>query len=428
MTCRSSVLIALTGSLALANCAVVDSTMPYRVDAANHGYDTAGNDEILTNIVRASYSQPLRFYQHTKIAPSQMSDVKVGLPTFTVGPGQVLAQKQFVSANNSLDNSASISYEIDPIETKDFQSGVLTPTSMGEIGVLLGQLPREVVFFTLFEAVRVKYQVKRPGGQPYTVIREYRNDPSLDDPNACPDFDYSTYNITSYAEAPDSISYYHPGRELYEHASYNCSFHQFQFYIEEALKFGVTIQYSMADNPKYNANDTKSTQPKQILVGGLCYDLALARPEVVQELNLSSSLCDRQNNQPKQDKTSAALAFAYYPPQGHKVVVSQQIDVVPRSILGIYRYLGRLLSTQTGSKVELFSREARVTGDRSLLTVDTGLGASCFARAHLDLASYCVPSERTDSTKLVFQIISALTNLSTATSDVPTSLSVRVTP
>jgi hypothetical protein len=185
----------------LGGCAVVDSSVPGRLGAVDRDYDTAGNREVLLNIVRASHLQPLRFYTHSKMAPSQTSDFKLGLPSITFGPAKAAAAKEFAFSGSLLDNSASISSEVDPIETKDFHNYLLTPISVGQIGVLIQNFPRELVYFLVFDSMRVTEDGK---------VYVFKNDPA-NEPTSCPDFDYSNYDRAAYKATAESIS--REGRE-----------------------------------------------------------------------------------------------------------------------------------------------------------------------------------------------------------------------
>jgi hypothetical protein len=409
-------------------CAFVDSQIPGRNSILNQGYDIAGNDEILLNILRAKHYQPLRFYLHSKIAPSQTTSASIGLPNITVGPGQTVAQHQFVFGPNSTNNTASMSYEIDPVETQTFYQGLLTPNSLGIIGALLSRYPREFIFLALIDAVKVTQLY------PNKSVTRFVNDPGLDDPLACPDFDYSNYDRAAFDQTDDLISIYNPAYDKDMHAGAHyagCGFHVFQFYLQEAIKYGMTVSVANIPNPKYNPNDTKSTQPKQISVGTLCYDLALARPDVVAELSrYSSSLCGA--TRATADSPTAVLRFTYHaprPPSRLLTEVDQKVEIVPRSTAGVFSYLGRLLATNTGESVQLYSREAQANGDVHLLTtVTSNIFPACFVVANLFGDQYCVPARGSDNTKRMFQLLSELIALNSSANDVPTSLTVRVTP
>src|SRR5437764_10797897 len=94
----------------LPGCAFVDNFAP-RVYDGNLGSQLAVNQETLLNIVRASRLQSLNFMAISQVAGNQTEDLKVGLPTITLGPGQTVAQRQFVFGNNIIDSSAQGSFQ-----------------------------------------------------------------------------------------------------------------------------------------------------------------------------------------------------------------------------------------------------------------------------------------------------------------------------
>src|ERR1700744_6623850 len=95
----------------LCGCALMDYELEPRAGAINHQTDNARNNELLLNIVRASYSQPLNFVPISKASGTQTTDLKVGLPTFTLGPAQPIVDKQLQFAGNSWDNSSNGSFD-----------------------------------------------------------------------------------------------------------------------------------------------------------------------------------------------------------------------------------------------------------------------------------------------------------------------------
>jgi hypothetical protein len=191
----------------------------------------------------------------------------------------------------------------------------------------------------------------------------------------------------------------------------------------------------MADNPKYNPNDKMSTQPKQILVGDFCYDLALAREDVVDELRKKSQSVCNPSTRPVKDSSNASVHFVFPDAEHPTVAVDQQIEAIPRSLAKIFTYLGQLVPSSSPPRfvaVPLFTTEAKAAeksaAQARLLTISLDSSGECFTTAEYFGETYCVPLRNTDNTKRVFTVLTELTTLSTSISDVPTSLTVRVTP
>src|SRR6202166_2738586 len=116
--------------LLLVGCAAMDYQLDPRAGVINHQTDNARNNEILLNIVRASYSQPLNFVPISKASGTQSTDLKVGLPTFTFGPAQTALEKQFQFAGNTWDNTLNGSFDSAPIITHDFYTNMLSPIAL----------------------------------------------------------------------------------------------------------------------------------------------------------------------------------------------------------------------------------------------------------------------------------------------------------
>lgn len=475
-------------------CAIVDSSMILRVDAINGGYDSAINNEILTNIVRASHYQGLRFYSHNKIAPSQSSDWKLGLPSITVGHSAT--PRQYIFAGNLADNSASLSLELDPIETRDFHNSLLTPISVGTIGILLQNFPKELVYLALLESIR--FQKTTTDGTPVGNPIEYKNDP-MPPSDACPDDDYSEeYYPGREGQAIDGRTikkynrYYHPpGQGQFLDLS-NCKYQRFYYWVQTAVAYGLTVTFSTVTNPKYVETDTKGTQPKTVVAGRFCFDAAQAQPLRAKQPEGLLNTCDKRPNPPPvaaavpvtvtvavtapppakasaSATATAPLTVAVTAPVPEKATatatatatanaaapalapaaitlddahvkfnftrpgfepMSGVLELVPRSLAGVFLYLGRIAIAPSHGQglVPLYSAEARSNGDINMLTTTNDTTDDCFAVAALGKERYCVPSKDTDNTKRVFALLAELIALSSTASDIPTSLTVRVTP
>ncbi len=269
--CRVAALLVL-GEIFLSGCGFVDSSVSDRIDTLNHGYGTASNSELLTNIVRASHYEPLRFYSHRKFSPSQTSDWKIGLPDVVFGPGKSASAREYAFSGNIADNSVSVSEEIDPVESHDFHNSILTPITPGVLGIFLQNFPRELVFMTLFSAIRFD----EPGQLPI----EYRNEPSMPT-QECPAVNYSPYDPDNSSENLTFVSPYHPPGTGQFADIRKCPYQRFVYWVEGAVAYGLTVDFSEASNPKYDITDTSSKEPKTIVQGRFCLDPALARADLV---------------------------------------------------------------------------------------------------------------------------------------------------
>ncbi len=372
-----------------------------------------------------------------------MSDIKIGLPTITFGPAKAAAVKEHAFSGNITDNSASLSFEIDPIETRDFHNSLLTPTTVGVIGILLQNFPKELVFHLLIDSVRFS---ELDG----TTV-EYRNDPTAPSSD-CPAVDYETYDSTYTGKNIAYVSPYHPPGEGRFADLTNCKYQRFVYWIEAGISYGLSVEYTTIPNPRYEPSDSKSTQPKTILSGRFCLDPAEARPDLAGRLKgLPTVLCEQKPKKspsatpPGKQRAHANARPAASPPPAVPAKPSTPEDrtelafpftrgaqVIPatlgirtRSLMAAFIYLGKLLRAQ--DLVQLYSAEAQSNGDRRLLTVEpASAGGGCFAYSEAD--SLCVPYLNADNTKRIFSMLAELIQLNSAASDTPTSLTVRLTP
>jgi len=89
-----------------------------------------------------------------------------------------------------------------------------------------------------------------------------------------------------------------------------------------------------------------------------------------------------------------------------------QIVVTTRSIYGIFNYLGAVMNTPTKQQPVLvdYKVPSEVTPVGPLLTVTQGgiLGTGCFTAVSYGGRGYCVPQESAQTTKQVFNVLSAL--------------------
>ena len=93
--------------LALSACAFTDGTVDGRYDTINRSTDSARNQAILLNIVRASRAEPLNFVAFAKIGGTTSTGLGMGLPSFFVGPDRVGSQKQTTFGNSTLNGNVS---------------------------------------------------------------------------------------------------------------------------------------------------------------------------------------------------------------------------------------------------------------------------------------------------------------------------------
>ena len=406
----------------LAACAVMDYQLEPRAGVINHQTDNARNNEILLNIVRASYSQPLNFVPISKASGTQTTDLKVGLPTFTLGPAQTIVQKQFQLAGNTWDNSSNGSLNSAPLASHDFYANMMSPIALETASALIHMgYSRELVLNTVISAIRVE-----GGGQ----INEYRNDP-FGEPEAavCPDAS-EHYGPNGYLNgSPYAPELRQPGLEKCEH-------HVFQFLLQAAMDWGFNIQVTSVPNPAYTADAVKQAKAagkdppsKTISQAKFCFDRAFAKQGTGPTVMTLPDRCGAVALDKKGATTNQQSLKVIFR-NGKRSSVELTFTIIIRSAFSAFSYFGHVLRSAATTPVRLYWPDRNITpnssSDMQILAVSGASAAGCFAATYLNGEFFCVPSDAGDTTKQVFAMLSQLVALNTTTGSLPTTLEVRL--
>ena len=408
--------------LLLVGCAAMDYQLDPRAGVINHQTDNARNNEILLNIIRAGYSQPLNFVPISKASGKQMTDLKVGLPTFTLGPFQSLMEKQFQFAGNTWDNSSNGSFDSAPLATHDFYANMMSPIPLETASALIHMgYSRELILNTIIAAIRVE-------GASQT--QEYRNDPlGESDAAICPeadDFYGPNGHLNGSPYAPEARQ---PNLD-------KCEYHHFQFYLQAAMNWGFNIQVKTVPNPAYTPDAVKQAKgsgkdppPQTISTAQFCFDPAYARPglsAVVTPLPDRCGAISLDKKPPTTNQQHLTIIFQ----NGKNRSVAMTFTVIIRSSFAAFSYFGHVHRAYAKTPVRLYWPDRSIGSDdirdMQILAVTQSPAPSCFANTYLNGAFYCVPSDAGDTTKQVFSMLSQLVALNTTTGSLPTTLEVRL--
>lgn len=436
------------GATALTGCSMVDTHLEERITAVNKGVNAARNEGILLNVIRAGNSEPLSFVAISKISGSQNTDVKLGLPTITIGKGQTTAQKQAVFGSNSWENSAQSSFDSAPLESGDFYKAMSSSVDLGTMEALIRQgYSRELVFNALIGSIRVtRYK---------SSAFEFRNDPLLNNGCATPGPTYGDMSMTGFKQALDTYS---PGKSLGV-----CEFRHFEFLLQAALEWGLTIE--AVDPPKAADTDSsgvtvavsagdssarasaKPAAAAPAAVGGakpsgggatktfrFCFDEALADPKAIipsDNDEFKPLLCGAAPNKDGSVQPSALKIYF-----GTKSSGEFTFDIRPRSGLGLFRYIAHAATAGAAgprlylpdSKLDFTSEERTDTGLPliNILEAQSFDPSSCFVRTYHSARVFCVPSAKSTSTRQMFALVAQLLALDTTATALPTTLDVRL--
>jgi len=361
---------------------------------------TSRNNSVLQNIVRASQHEPLYFYSVSKVSGGGTEDFKLSLPPVTLGPRQIVAQRNYTIGTNGLDvldTQQTGNFDVAPLQSKDFYSGMLAPLDLVEVNILLKQgYPRELVYRLAIDDVTIYGS---------TGLHRYRNDPQSKD--------YAAFNLL----------------------------------LGEAIKHGVTTETFMVP-AETDDSSKKGASSAEVPYARLCFDQALYGTGSAEAADVAASgnACGErppisipQVSGAVTESLEQTYKACIAPPApaagstdqnknrvcGHigKEIFAVQLDT--RSVFAIFDYLGTALAK--GSDIELTGAgadiEPRTTGP--LIVVDKGWGKSCFAIANQH-GRYCVPTDGSDNLKMTFAIINVLQALKTSPGDLPVTTAVRI--
>lgn len=407
------------GALAglLFGCSAMDLQLEPRNGAINQQTDNARNNEILLNIVRASRSQPLNFVPISKASGTQTTDFKLGVPTVTIGPGQTLAQHQFVFGSNVWENSSNGSFDSAPLVTRDFYLNMMSPIPLEVINALIHQgISREIILNAMIGAMRIE----APGR-----VMELKNDPLGEgDSGICP----------SAAEHYGPAGFLNGSPYSPEHSSFplqSCEFHYFEFFLQAAMNWGFNVETRSIPNPAYSEAAAKQAKAagkdapaKTIMQSRFCFDPAFARPSERAYVMKMSSRCGATVpwNSDGTDQKELTVQFT----DGAKTSPRMKFTILPRSPFAVFRYFGHVLRMQETVPVRLYWNDRTLPSEDGRILTVLNSGAFCFAQTSYFSSFYCVPYEGGDGTKQVFALLAQIVALSTSSGSLPTTLEVRL--
>jgi hypothetical protein len=367
---------AVAASILVSGCAATDQFQD-RVSRYGRAAEQARDEMILTNIIRASRSEPLSFVSVSGIHGSATTTGAVGLPAIVIGPAQTAAQHQYVfgggsgsGSPNAVSSSGSTTIDVSVQETKDFYRGLLTPVSPRTVAFFTAQgIPREILFYLFTDRlIETKHGTRR----------EIRNDPL------------------------------------------SPTFEDFKQYVELAMEFGLsseTITSPAGGRSKESKEPKEPREPKE--ESRLCFDpLFKASKASLTGLN---PICGSNKHLNIGRNVSTFISRTGEP---------VSLEIKPRSTFEIFNYLGRLVTAGDAGLIKLSNlddgRNAE-TEDNILFVVVPGM-TPCFVSVTYGSSSYCVPDGNAPNTTKILGLLAQLLALNTTINDLPATPSVRIVP
>jgi hypothetical protein len=362
-------LVAAAASIAVSGCVASDHFQE-RVSSYDRAAEKSRDEMILTNIIRASRSEPLSFVSVSGIHGSTTATGSVGLPAITIGPLQTAAEHQFIfgggsgsGSPNAVSAIGSTTIDVSVQETKDFYRGLLTPVSPSTVAFFTSQgIPREILFYLFTDRLIETKAGKR---------RELRNDP----------------------RSP--------------------TFEEFKRYVELAMEYGLSSEVIPAPAGK-NAKNGHEEYSR------LCFDPLYKSSNVSFVGN--NPICGSRARFGQGHNVSTFLSK-----KGEPV----SVEIRPRSTFEIFHYLGGLIKAGDNGLVQLSNQDDASLGgakDNILFLVTQGAGPSCFLSVAYADSSYCVPDGSAPNTTRILGLLAQLLALNTTITDLPATPSVRIVP
>lgn len=385
---------AAAAALMLNGC-IAYGTIDNRATTINESVGESANRGVLLNLIRASRLEPLYFLSMANINGSATQDLKLGLPSGTLGPNQTQAQRTYTFGGNStnvLDNNTTTSFQVGVLGSKDFYAGLLSPLGLNDVNLLFNQgFSRELVLYLVIDRITV------------TDVTGLAKD--ADD-----------------TKAPTAVYYNDPSSPTYP---------RFEHLIAAAMTHGLTTEPAPYRSPTAGDPNSAGRPANTAPAAQLCYDWALATEDAKKDFPDATSRCGAapvaQANSPKSSKLAVNLDQRQL-----------EIDVRTRSIFGIFTYLGGLIArgeqgpaAVAAVHLHQYALPSENTQDALLLNVVKGgpSGDGCFSAADYAGQRYCVPNDaNSDNTKRIFNILNALLALKTSQGDLPVTQTVRITP
>jgi hypothetical protein len=395
--------VAALCALLLAGC--IDSTLAPRASDINLGTQNVRESAILTNIVRASRSEPLNFVALSKYTGtgSLSMNQSATLNAYARHPTSVsLGQIFGTSANAAQGNS----FDVGTLENKDFYGGFMSPLDLEGLNLLMNAgLNKELVLHSVIEAFRV-----RLAGRSLLFV----NNPEDDVP-------YEGAPCVGLYDGTER-SFEPVGQRAIWRDPVACKYQKFLYFLRVAVRWGVTVEAASAGKPANSGKGSKSGDS-----GGsgiqyfVCYDPAIAQENGMPGRADSPGACGSRNRDPDQTR-QMQFRFQFNTP-------IEGVAPVVRSPYAVFQYYGHLLANIKHERVQLseLSRRKDPRREARLLTIETGR-TDCFADTEYAGTRYCVPNDKSQNTKEIFVLLNTLVAISTNRSALPVSPTFVLTP
>ncbi|HEX4196563.1 MAG TPA: hypothetical protein VHZ26_03895 [Caulobacteraceae bacterium] len=387
----------------------------------DEGVGKMANRGILLNLARASKGEPLYFVSIGNVQAQGTTDLRIGAPGFTEGASLPLAARQIIQSGTStfLDNTINTNFQMGVFNTQTFYEGMLQPLGLNDIDLLLHQgFSREMVFYLVIEKAKVTPCPLSASPDPCILYNDPANPSYLLFRGAIE----AAMEHGLVTEVPQNLdSYVAPTSPVTDQGAAGAQ-QQARAAAEQ-----VAAQSSGGNIGNAGKIDFVLRPPTEEPKAQLCFERALSTETAKKQF----------------DQLKAEGKPPFYCGSGHKrgsapLTVrlfdgkDYQIVVTTRSIYGIFNYLGAVMDAPPSEQPMLvdYKVPSETTPAGPLLTVNhTGiLATGCFTAVNYGGKGYCVPEDGAQTTKQVFNVLSALVALKQSPGDLPVAQTVLVAP
>jgi hypothetical protein len=403
----------LAAVLALGACSQ-EVTISQWASGYDKAMETASNENMLLNMVRAAYNQPLHFATVAVVRGNGQVSPSIGasatLPFQHFLDLGTTSSQAVLSPSASLSVSGGFNFDMASLDNSEFVSGLLTPISPTTVHYYVaGGIPREVLFNLLIDRVTVTDKGK---------TTTYVNDPNSDRYN---DFVVTLNNLLLLGLTTENIQDMVPvGPPLTAADARNPEL------LAAIAPAGILmVPQGTGANVQYQL--IKPVQSARFCFTGGAPDLPRL-PE--------SALCQSADHHPiKPPSQSAQGTQSFAAGSSIPGFEDAALSVTIRSTRDVFNYLGNLIYQEaedsTPVNLTMQTREAiaynYLKKGNQLLVVKKNQSRSDDL-VHVDYrgASYSIPSNDQGNSALVFTVVSQILNLSKSVNLIPTTSAVVV--
>jgi hypothetical protein len=422
----------LLSILVLSGCGTVDQ-FGSRVYDANLNSQYAANQEALANIIRASRHRTMNFIAITQVTGGQTEALSTGLPTIHFGPNQPPADHIY-AISNTLSSVVSGGYQSNPLESTQFQDGMLSPISLRTVAQLVASHLREPVFYSVVSEI--------------IVTDAETNNTAILINSPTSNTNYSTQSISANANEfercesylfDDSSPLEWRGADRIFH-SHDCSFSRFENFMSVLMQMGLSAELIAADTGGSKATAQGATSEAK---GRLCFDQALLLQSSAKAGDFlvrnflnghSTELCGstpKSTTRTAQTRsikpTSSASGASVNNANSLTVRVGEKnvvLSFVFRSPIAVFDYYGEWYSSGYPFHGYRTDSARKLLNGEPFVNIVDGV-AGCYVSVIYDGRSFCIP-EQSEHTALLADILQQLRDLNIQPTDLNSAFTVRL--